>query len=539
VVLPLLAVLAILSGCGGGASSGGTRHLASMFQDDQFLLYQATPVVVRALDQLRALGVEQIRVTVLWRVAAPAPDSPTRPSGFVATDPAGYPPAAFAVYDRVLELARARGITVDFNVTAAGPLWAMKGRSPQPHYTNVYEPSATEFHRFVTALGRRYSGKYVPSAAQQQILSQLGTPVSGPLPRVGYWSIWNEPNQPGWLSPQWTDTGNGRLMISPVLYRQYVDTAWTALVDTGHAPSRDTILIGELAPEGGGPVSPEQPIPPMAFLRALYCVDPSNRPLSGPGATSLGCPANPNPQSFSRAHPGLFDASGFGHHPYSFFLAPNVSYPEPDFVPLISLSRLERGLDSIFTTYGVARRIPIYLTEYGYETNPPNPFKGVSLQRQATYINEAQYLAWKDPRVRAMAQFLLIDSLPDSKFPPGSIRYWSTFQTGLEFANGTRKPSFAAYRLPIWVPTPTSTSGKPVLVWGMLRPASPKSSQRAEIQWRAPAGAYRTLATVTVNDPNNVFTHRVKLPGSGFVRLAWRAPAGQVLHSRAAPVQTE
>jgi hypothetical protein len=104
-----------------------------MFQDDQFLLYEPTPVVARTLDQLRALGVDQVRVTVLWRVAAPAPDFSARPAGFEATDPGAYPATAFAVYDRVLELARARGITVNFNVTAAGPLWAMKGRSPRPH----------------------------------------------------------------------------------------------------------------------------------------------------------------------------------------------------------------------------------------------------------------------------------------------------------------------------------------------------------------------------------------------------------------------
>jgi len=509
-----------------------------MFQDDQFLLYEPTPVVARTLEELQALGVEQIRVTVLWRVAAPAPDSPARPTGFLATDPAAYPDTAFAVFDRVLALARARGITVDFDVSAAGPLWAMKGRSPQPHYTNVYEPSATEFEQFVTALGRRYSGKYVPPAAQQRTLSRIGSPVSGPLPRAGYWSIWNEPNQPGWLSPQWTEAGSGRVMVSPVLYRQYVDAAWRAFTKTGHTPSKDKILIGELAPEGGGPVSPEQPIPPMDFLRALYCVDASNHPLHGSRARTLGCPDSADPQSFARAHPGLFDATGFGHHPYSFFLAPNVSYPEPDFVPLVDLSRLERGLDAIFHAYGVGRQIPIYLTEYGYETNPPNPFRGVSLQKQALYIDEAQYLAWQDPRVQTMTQFLLVDSLPDPKFPPGSIGYWSTFQTGLEFANGTRKPSFAAYRLPIWVPAPTSASGKPVLVWGMLRPAAPNSSQRAEIQWRSPAGAYRTVATVTVNDSNNVFTHQLKLPGSGFVRFAWRAPSGQLLHSRAARVNS-
>jgi hypothetical protein len=508
-----------------------------MFQDDQFLLYEPTPIVVRTLDQLRALGVSQLRVTVLWRVAAPAPDSTSRPAGFVATDPAAYPPAAFALFDRVLELARARGMDVNFNVTAAGPRWAMGGRSPKAHYTNVYAPSAAEFRQFAVALGRRYDGKYVPPAAQQGVLRQLGVPAAGPLPRVSYWSVWNEPNQPGWLSPQWRASGGGRVMVSPVLYRQYVDAAWGALKDTGHTPSSDTILVGELAPEGGGPVSLEQPIPPMSFLRALYCVDQSNHPLSGSAATALGCPAGGQAKSFASAHPGLFDATGFAHHPYSFFLAPNVGYPEQDFVPLVNLARLERGLDAIFQTYGVGRHIPLYLTEYGYETNPPNPYRGVSLQKQAMYIDEAQYMAWQDPRVRAMTQFLLVDSLPDPKFPVGSIGYWSTFQTGLVFANGARKPSFNAYRLPIWIPAPTIAGGKAVLVWGMLRPAASGTSQHAEIEWRGSTGGYRTVAKVTVNDPNNVFSEQVKLPGSGLVRIGWRAPSGQVIHSRAAGVR--
>ena len=68
-------------------------------------------------------------------------------------------------------------------------------------------------------------------------------------------------------------------------------------------------------------------------------------------------------------------------------------------------------------------------------------------------------MAWQDPRVRAMAQFLLVDSAPDPSFPQGSIGYWSTFQTGLEYLDGAHKPSFDAYRLPIFVPTPSFHSG--------------------------------------------------------------------------------
>ena len=69
-------------------------------------------------------------------------------------------------------------------------------------------------------------------------------------------------------------------------------------------------------------------------------------------------------------------------------------------------------------------------------------------------------MAWLDPRVRSMSQFLLYDALPDTRYPRGSERYWSTFQTGLLYADGTAKPSLGAYRLPIFVPNAVLGSGQ-------------------------------------------------------------------------------
>jgi hypothetical protein len=312
-----------------------------------------------------------------------------------------------------------------------------------------------------------------------------------------------------------------------VLYRSYVDAAWSALKATGHTPTTDTILVGELAPEGGTRTPLEDPIAPLDFLRALYCVDSNQHSLTGSAATNLGCPTSGGTQAFATAHPGLFDATGFAHHPYSFFLAPNVPYTSPGsagFVPLVSLSRLEGALDQIFSAYGVSRTVPIYLTEYGYETNPPNPFRGVSLQQQAAYLDEAQYVASQDPRVRSMSQFLLHDALPNTKFPPGTIGYWSTFQTGLEFADGTPKPSFNAYRIPIWIPAQTGGTDE---VWGMLRPAPHGSRQHAQIQWSGATRAWQTIGSVTVSGPGETFTVRVKPQGAGRLRIAW-----QGFHSR-------
>jgi hypothetical protein len=210
----------------------------------------------------------------------------------------------------------------------------------------------------------------------------------------------------------------------------------------------------------------------------------------------------------------------------------------PAFAPLANLGRLEHALDSIFITYDIHRRLPLYLTEYGYETNPPNPYRGVSPQLQALYIDEAQYLAWRDPRVVTMTQFLLYDSPPDRHYPPGSPGYWSTFQTGLLYANGQPKPALDSYRLPIFLPHPSLGPGDRVLVWAMVRAAPPHTQQRAEIQWRSrqPGSSYRTVQSVLTDSSSEVLKSGVRVPGAGVVRVRWVSPTGAVQYSRGATI---
>ena len=326
-----------------------------MFQDDPHLVYASTATVTRTLDVLKGLGVNQIRATVVWKDVALDAFSSRAPAHFDATNPAAYPASSWAPYDRLDELARARGMAVNFNVTAPAPLWAVARGAASPHYADHWMPSSADFGRFVQALGTRYSGHYVPAGAHAV------------LPRVSFWSIWNEPNQPGWLAPQWRSSSQGPEMEAPVLYRAYADAAFAALSRTGHRPSGDTILVGDLAPEGCASgvrcqyPRPEWATPPLPFLRALYCVGPGYQPLSGSAAADLGCPISPDRQAFVSAHPALFEATGFAHHPYSLELAPNVSLNEPSesgFVPLSDLGRLEHSLDAIFRAYGVNRRLP-------------------------------------------------------------------------------------------------------------------------------------------------------------------------------------
>lgn len=97
---------------------------------------------------------------------------------------------------------------------------------------------------------------------------------------------------------------------------------------------------------------------PIPFLKALYCVGAGYAPLTGSTARALGCPSGGGGAraAFVTSHPGLFEATGFAQHPYSFFLAPAAEMTDPNFVPLADLGRLEPGLDRIFATYSVDPR---------------------------------------------------------------------------------------------------------------------------------------------------------------------------------------
>lgn len=485
----------------------------SVFQDDAYLIYQPPATVNRTLATLQSLGVQQVRVTLKWSSVAPSPQSRRRPSGFNALDPGAYPAGAWSPYDRVVQLAARHHISVEFNVTAPGPLWAMGSDPPSTRAADHWEPSAREFFSFVYAAGVRYSGHY------------------GRVSRVSSWSIWNEPNQPGWLAPQWRTSDGQWVLDSARLYREYVGAATAALAFTGHVIGHDSVLIGELAPEGYAAAGPYVAVTPMPFLRALYCLDGAYRPLRGSAAAGLGCPTSGPPQAFVSANPALFYATGFAHHPYYFLRAPWVGTSDPNFAPLANLGRLERGLDRALATYGVHRRLPIYLTEYGYQTNPPDPYQLVSPRQQASYLNAADYMAWRDSRVRSVAQFLLYDAGPDARYRSFDFRYWDTFQTGLRFADGRAKPAFAAYRMPIWLPVTRIRRGHRVLVWGQVRPATQRGRQRALVQWHGRRGGYETVARVLTNR-SGYLTVRMRPASSGEVRIAWQRSRGAAWFSR-------
>ena len=93
-----------------------------MFDDDQ-LIYVSPQHAIGELQQMRNLGVDQIKVSVYWGLVAPSPNSSRRPN-FNAADPNAYPSGAWTRYDTIDREATKLGMSVYFMLQGQTPDWA-------------------------------------------------------------------------------------------------------------------------------------------------------------------------------------------------------------------------------------------------------------------------------------------------------------------------------------------------------------------------------------------------------------------------------
>jgi hypothetical protein len=473
-IVALLAAAALAVALAPAAQASTTQE--SIFQDDTVLL-SGNPGP--ALDQLKGLGVNTVHTLVFWTRLAPNPTSTTKPSGDL-TNPNTYSSAAWAQYDALVRGAAARGIQVLMTPTGFTPRWAECKRPP----ANIRNctPNSKYFQSFVTAIGKRYSGTFTPAG---------GTT----LPKVNRWSIWNEPNQIGWIYPQ----KSGKNVVSAKYYRDLVYAGLAGLKASGHRS--DKVLIGDTSPTSRG-----RNTDATSFLLALFCVDSKGHHIK---TKALGC------NKFKR----FSGIAGFAHHPYNTSaIGPALRKPKgKGDITLAVLSRLTHVLSLGAKGHAIKRGLPIYFTEYGIQTDPPNPQYGIPPSKQAEYLNQADYTAYKNRSVKSVSQYELIDEADPT-----------VFQTGLEFHNGTPKPSYDAYRLPIWVTRKGGSSS----IWLWVRPAG-GSPQTVQIQHDT-GGGFQTVATKTTNGRG--FATVSQSGTSGTWRIAWTAPSGTTYFSRAGSV---
>jgi hypothetical protein len=125
------------------------------------------------------------------------------------------------------------------------------------------------------------------------------------------------------------------------------------------------------------------------------------------------------------------DFDVYAHHPYygGRTETPTTMPKGKQTVTLANLGVLTTLLGKL---YGNKK---LWITEYGYQTSPPDRAFGVSWKNQARYLTKAYAIARKNPRVTMMLWFLLRDE--------SRLGGW---QSGLFTSSGKMKPAYNAFR---------------------------------------------------------------------------------------------
>jgi hypothetical protein len=399
------------------------------------------------MNKLRALGATALRVELHWRDVAPAAASAHRPRRDLS-DPASY---AWGEYDTVLREAASLRWNILLTVTGPAPRWATAARRDY-----ITRPNDGDFEHFMTAVGYHY----------------------GAL--VSEYAIWNEPNIPGWLSPQFNADGTP---ASPGIYRALYEAGYAGL---SAAVKKPKVLFGETSPFGHAGST----VAPLTFLRDALCLNSHYR-------KRRGCSELP--------------MYGYAHHPYTYpkLQSPFYQPPNADDVTIGSLDRLTHALDAAGRAHAIPAGVPIYITEFGVESQP-NSF-GVSLSEQVEYEATCEKIAWNNARVKSFAQYLYRDELPHD-----GLR---GYRTGMVSIAGALKPLYFSFPLPLTV----TRSSAGYHLWGFVRAAHGKTRVRVLV---SDGGGFRRLRSVTT-DSLGYWTLHSSTSGTAW-RVSWRSAKGRV-----------
>jgi Cellulase (glycosyl hydrolase family 5) len=360
-----ICLLTLAFALGSGASAQAARHMEVAVQDDSVLmgLYGSPPKALKLMSQLHA---SRIRVNVNWHyvVGKKVAKRHTAPKRINYN---------WSGYDAIIRAAAPRGMRVQLTLTGPAPAWATG-----THRVGHYKVKASAFKAFAKAAAEHFRGQ------------------------VDRYSIWNEPNYAGWLSP---------LSEAPRLYRALYMAGYDAIKS---ADPNAQVLIGETSPlEHRG-----RSMAPLAFLRKVACAT----------------------RSYTAARicePLLAD--GYAQHAYDTSHAPTYRYPGADNVTLATLYRLTGALDDLamegLLTTPSGEPLDVYVTEFGYFASGK---KQISAARHARYLVQAFKMAQRNPRVREMLQYLILK-------PRGNFRHFDT-----SIADKSGHPSLAFKKLAAW-----------------------------------------------------------------------------------------
>ena len=267
--------------------------------------------------------------------------------------------------------------------------------------------------------------------------------------QVRHWIVWNEPNQRRWLRP-----------TSARTYTRLLNVSYTAIK---RANPRARVAGGVTAPRGN--VGGQNPV---NWIRAM------------------------------RANRAKLDA--YAHHPYP--TRPRSETPWSGgcgWCRTITMADLDRLIREVRRNFPRKR---IWLTEYGYQTNPPERWLGVPAWRQALYASAASLRARQAPLVDMLIHFMVQDD--------GNAAGW---QSGLRRLNGSPKPAYNAFKLPL---AQVSRHGARTVVWGQVRPRSGRQPYRLQ-QWRN--GGWRWVGGRRSTGTRGFFQRTLRAPKGSKLRV--------------------
>ena len=215
-------------------AAAASRSQWSMVEDHPYLVRSGPDV--RERDAERDQGAGRRRAADRGQVERGRSGSGARTRSRRSTPPTRAPTPASSPTTTSCERATAKGFRVHDH---ARPRRAATGR-PSGGRGGNYKVDSRDFADFARAVGKRYSGVY-----------------SG-LPKVTYWSIWNEPNHIFFIKPR---------SQAPRVYRRLVRARRAGA--EGRGARRSRCSSGELAPVG----TATKVIGPLRFLQQWLCVD--------------------------------------------------------------------------------------------------------------------------------------------------------------------------------------------------------------------------------------------------------------------------
>jgi hypothetical protein len=342
------------------------------FYDDE----QVFGRTVWAFSQLKTLRAGIVRITIPWSTVAQR--RPRRPA-----DPADKAYNWTAV-DNVVRKAAQNKVRVLATIFGT-PRWAGSAKNRLPR-------RITDLRLFSYAAARRYSGKYLVRETEDE--------PARALPAVRHWLAWNEPNNPVFLKPQWKMVKRQWRPQSAYDYAKICSAVYAGVHSTGLAAEK--VACGVTGPRGNdAPRSSRPSTSPLVFMSWLR-----------------------------RAGVKRMDA--YAHHPYYGHRTekPATVSRSKKAVTMGNIGVLIKQINRLW-----GRKTRLWITEYGYQTSPPDRRFGVPYKLQAKYMHEAVALARKTRRVEMFVWFLIRDE-----------RRLSGWQSGVVSAHGKRKPSFYAFR---------------------------------------------------------------------------------------------